>query len=246
MLRQLKLPPNERALIVSPVNRYRLCGPGRVWLRLRQEIAARIDVGPRGRPLVYEQVRTAENIPVKIKVQLLTRVDPALLTGELLPKVPALNGGGWDGVTLWQTEYVLRLLVAQQPWQRLNQEAVQQRLERQLKETLADRLVWVGLRVVNTALVSIELPDELQQAIVAAEQDLVQAKLYRQIFGGNLAQLLPLITQWELLNSIRKNRPNIWLNGPAPGGGGNGKAALSLVPGDEPSASRYQMGLPLQ
>lgn len=253
MLRQLKLPPNDRVLIVSPVNRYKIKGPGRVWLTPRQKVATRLYVGPWGHSLVYEQVRTTENIPLKIKVQLLVQVEPTLFNDDLLPKLPPLNSGGWDGVIRWQTEYVLRQLVAQQSWQRLNQENVQKRVERQLKEALADRLTFVGLRVVNTAFVHIDLPHDLQQSIVAAEQEFIEAtgrakllEVYRKIFGDNLAQVMPLIVQWELLNSIHQNQPNILLNAPALGNGGNGKAMLSLMPGDEPPASRYQLGLPLQ
>ncbi|GAB4433514.1 MAG: hypothetical protein Kow0031_15120 [Anaerolineae bacterium] len=246
MLKRLTLPPTERVLVVSPINRYKISGPGRVWLKPRQRVAAKIYVGPRGQSLVFERVRTAENIPVKIKVQLLAQVDPALCSNDMLPKLPGLNGGGWDNVISWQTEYVLRLLVAQQPWQRLSQETVQKRLERQLTETLADRLTMVGLRIINAAFVSIELPGDLQDSIVAAQQDLIRAELYREIFGNNLAQAMPQIAQWELLNAIRTNKPNIWLNGSAPGSEANGKAMLSLGSGDDPPASRYQMGLPLQ
>jgi hypothetical protein len=250
MLRKLKLPPNDRVLIVSPVNRYKISGPGRVWLTLRQKVATRLYVGPWGHSLVYEQVRTAENIPLKIKVQLLAQVDPTLFKDDLLPKLPALNSGGWDGVIRWQTEYVLRQMVAQQSWQRLNQENVQKRVERQLKEALADRLAFVGLRAVNAAFVSIELPQDLQQAIVEAEREFIEAtgrakllEVYRKIFGENLSQVMPLVVQWELLNSIHQNQANIWLNASPLG---NGKAALTLTAGDESPASRYQMGLPLQ
>lgn len=253
MLKQLKLPPNDRVLIVSPINRYKISGPGRIWLTLRQKVATRLYVGPWGHSLVYEQVRTAENIPLKIKVQLLVQIDPTLFSDDLLPKLPPLNDGGWAGVIRWQTEYVLRQIVAQQSWQRLNQENVQQRVERQLKEVLAGRLTFVGLRVVNAAFVSIDLPHDLQQAIVETEQEFIEAtgrakllEVYRKIFGDSLPQVMPLIVQWELLNSIHQNQPNIWLNAPALGNSSNGKAVLSLMPDDESTASRYQMGLPLQ
>jgi SPFH domain / Band 7 family len=247
MLRQLKLSPNERVLTVSPINRYKICGPGRVWLSLRQRVVAKIFVGPRGQSLLFEQVRTVEDVPLKIKAQVLVRVDPELFTADTLPKLPGLNDGGWEGVVRWQTEYVLRLIVAQQPWQRLNEETVQQRVERQLTQTLADRLVFVGLRVMSVALVNIELPADLQQTLVDAEQVSIEAsgrarvlEQYRQIFGENLARVMPYIVQWELLNTIHKNEPNILLN------------ASNLANSDMPLAfragngSRYQIELPLQ
>ena len=256
MLRQLKLSPNERVLAVSPVNRYKIYGPGRIWLSPRQRVAARLYVGPRGQTLIFDQVRTAEDMPLKIKVQVLVQADPELFTDQLLPKLAALNDKGWDSIIRWQTEYVLRLLIAQQPWQQLNQEAIQQRVERHLVQTLADRLVFVGLRVMNISLVQVELPADLQQSIVEAEQDYIEAagrarilEQYKQVFGDTLTQVMPLIVQWELLNSIHKNQPNILLSVPNLGNGDsddNDKQLLSLRPDAEPPASKYQIQLPLQ
>ncbi len=255
MLRQLKLSPYERVLTIKPINRYKISGPGRVWLSLRQRVVTRLSVGPRGQTLIFEQVRTVENMPLKIKAQVLVRADPELFTNDLLPKLPALNDGGWDGIIHWQTEYVLRLLIAQQSWQRLNEKVTQQRLERQLTQTLAGQLTFVGLCVMNISLINVELPTNLQQTIVEAEQDYIEAtgrakvlEQYKQIFGDNLTQAMPVIVQWELLNSVHKNQPNILLSAQnlGQGGNGNGKQLLSLRPGGEPPASKYQIQLPLQ
>ena len=152
MFRKVKLTPNERALTVSPINRYRVVGPGKVWLKPRQRHLITLYVGPKGQQINYENVRTAENILLKITVQMLYQADENQFTKDLLPKLQFLGDGGWENILLWQTEYVLRKLVANYTWQELGYKDVQERIERQLAQTLADRVKMVGLKVNGACL----------------------------------------------------------------------------------------------
>ena len=212
MIRWERLNPNERLIVESPVNRYKIAGPGWVTLTLRQKIVTRLYVGPRGHSFQFKEVRTAENIPVDVKVQVIYRVDPSLLADELLSRTAGLNDGGWHGSVQWQTEYVLRMLVAQYPWRELNREEVQKRLERHVTQTLADRLKRIGLDIFTVCLVKTELPDGLQKTLLQAEKDTIEAqgrasvlKSYFEIFGASLPTAMPYIVQWELMNTIHKN-----------------------------------------
>jgi hypothetical protein len=218
MMRWVKLNPLERLLVVRPVNRYRLAGPGWICLTLRQQGLAKIYIGPKGQSLKFTEVRTSDNIPLALTIQVIYRADPDLFTPDLLPKLPVLNETGWQGALQWQTEYVLRMLVAHYPWRELSREEIQQRLERQLTHTLADRLKGIGLTVIAGCLVKTELPVQLQQSLIQAEEDVVEAqgrvavlKRYLEIFGANLPQAMPYIMQWELLNTIHRNNPQILL-----------------------------------
>jgi len=246
MIHWIKLTPLESLLVVSPVNRYRLAGPGWVYLTLRQQALAKIHIGPKGQSLKLSEVRTSDNIPLNLTVQMIYRADPDLFTPDLLPKLPGLNEAGWQGALQWQTEYVLRMLVAHYPWRELSREEVQQRLERQLTQTLADRLKRIGLTVIAGCLVKTELPVQLQKSLIQAEEDIVEAqgraavlKSYLEIFGNNLPQVMPYIMQWELLNTIHKNNPQILLTPAAL----TDKAALL-----EPNSAQpvYQLHLPIQ
>lgn len=226
MIRWTKLNPNERALVESPVNRYKIAGPGRVVLTPRQRIIARLYVGPRANTLEFDQVRTAEEIALGVKVQVIYRVDPELFTDDLLSKLAGLNEGGWQGIIHWQTEYVLRMLVGQYPWRELSKEQTKKRLERQFTQTLAARLKIVGLNVIAVCLIKTTLPANLQTTLIRAEQDSIEAggralvlKNYLEIFGDNLPQAMPYIIQWELMNTIHKNNPQILMtatHSPAP------------------------------
>ena len=211
MLHITKANPNERLLIESPVNQYKLAGPGRVWLSPRQRVLARIYVGPKGQTFKFENVRTAEEVAVDIQVQVIYKADPELFSQDLLSRIPPLNEGGWQGALNWQAEYVLRMLVAHQPWRELGKEQAKTRLERQFTQTLADRLKMIGLNVFAVYMIKVELPLNLQKTLVQAERDTIEAqgraevlKQYFEIFGDNLAQAMPYIIQWEMMNTIHK------------------------------------------
>jgi hypothetical protein len=96
-------------------------------------------------------------------------------------------------------------------------------LERQLTQTLADYLKVIGLNITSVCLIKTELPDNLQRTIVQAERDGLEPrgrasvlKEYFDIFGNNLAQAMPYIVQWELLNALHKNgQPQVLLTSSA-------------------------------
>ena len=254
MFKKVKLTPNERALIVSPINRYKIAGPGRVRLKPRQRLLTTLYVGPKGQQLHFEDVRTAENIPLKITVQMLFQADLNLFTKDLLPKLQALSGGGWNNIVNWQTEYVLRKLIGNYTWQDLNQEEVQKRLERQLAQTLADRVKMVGLKINGACFVKIQLPTNLQHTLVKAEENQIETRVratilkdYFEIFGDNLAQAMPQIIQWELLNTLQKTNPQVLLSAaglttdrPLPA------SALAMQRQGDGTPKMYQIQLPLQ
>ncbi len=208
----MKLSPNERLLVESGINHFRVVGPGLVWLAPWQRARARLFIGPQGQSIRLNEVRTREDIPVNVTIQVLYRVNPDLFGEELLPKLPALNAGGWQGMLQWRTEAILRPLLAGYPWRGLNSEELQQRLEQQLGLTLADRLKKVGLDLLSVSLVKTELDPALQQTIIRAERDQIEARgralvlrEYLQTFGPNLPYAMPHIVQWELLNLLHKN-----------------------------------------
>ncbi len=208
----LTLNPDERSLVESRVNTYQLLGPGRIWLKPWQRELTRLYVGPQDQALQIEEVRSVENIPLTITARALYQVDPALFTEALLPRLPRLNDGVWPRIVKWRTEYVLRQLLANYLWTELGRETIHNRLERQVTQTLADQLSVVGLSLISVSLVKIELPATLQQTIIQAERDSLEPrgrvqvlKEYFEIFGSNLAQAMPYIVQWELLNTLHKN-----------------------------------------
>jgi hypothetical protein len=211
MLRWTKVNPNERLLLESPVNRYKVAGPGRVWLSPRQRILARVYVGPNAPTFRFENVRTAEEVAVDIQVKVIYKADPELFSHDLLSRIPLLNEGGWQGAVNWHAEYVLRMLAAHQPWRELDKEQVKIRLERQFTQTLADRLKMMGLNVLAVYLIKVELPVNLQKTLVQAERDFIEAqgrievlRQYFEIFGSDLARVLPYILQWEMMNLLHK------------------------------------------
>ncbi len=212
MLQLERLNPNQRLVVESPVNRFKLMGPGRVVLNFRQRILARVYIGPKAQSIHIKAVRTAEGILMDATVQVIYRVDPALLSPELLPRVAGLNEKGWHGALHWQAEYVLRMLMIQYSWRDLPHEDIQKRLERQFTQTLADRLKRLGLNVLGVCLVKTELPIGLQKSLVQAERDKIEAQSragilqnYFEIFGNTLSNAMPYIIQWELMNTVHKN-----------------------------------------
>lgn len=208
----IKLNPNERLLIESGVNRYKLVGPGLIWLKPWQKGLTTFSVAPQVQTLRFEAIHTLEEIPIDVKIQMLYRVDPNLFDDDLLSVIPGLNAGGWQSTLQWQTETTLRRLLAAYNWQKLRSQIIQRRLERHLTKTVADQLNSVGLNLISVHLIKIELPFKLQQVVVQTERDGIEArgrafvlKEYRDIFGPNLPQAMPHIMQWELLNMLRNN-----------------------------------------
>ena len=240
-MRPIKLTPDERVLTESPINRYAVLGPGRVWLKPRQRIIAHLHVGLRSESMVIEGVRTVEHIPLSIKIQLLYRPDPDLFSDELLIKLPRLHGGGWSGALRWHTEYITRLLVAPLSWEVINQESRQKRLERQLKLALSDRLSKIGVRIISLAVINIRLPGKLQRALVEVESRTKVLDKYRAIFGDDLIRAMPYIIQWELLGTLHKNHPHILLNAT---GQAYDEWPVALLPGSKHEAF-YQAQLPV-
>jgi len=181
-------------------------------------------------------------------VQILYKVDPDLLTTDLLSRISGLNDGGWHKILKWQTEYVLRLMAGQYAWRQLNREDVQKRLERHLTQTLTGRLKIVGLNIMSVCLVKTELPAGLQHTLIQAEKDTIEAearakvlKSYLEIFGPNLTKVMPYIIQWELMTAIhKKGDPKALLTF----GSISPKPVLSL--NDTVPNTIYQPQLPLQ
>lgn len=239
------LHPNERWVIESGINHYQLIGPGRVWLKPWQRVLTKLEIGPQGQSLQFNEVRTAENVPLKAVLQVLYQVDPDLFTPDLLLKLPRLNEVGWQYVLKWRTEHTLRSLLAGYAWSELSKAETQPKLERRLTQTLADALKVIGLKITAVYLVKIELPADLQRTLLQTEQDGLEPrgragvlKEYFDLFGHNLPQAMPYIVQWELLNMLRKNgNPNLILTA----------AGLSLGSEhtSEPLPSVFQMQLPL-
>ncbi len=207
----IKLNPNQRLLIESWINHYRVVGPGLIWLKPWQKALATLNIGPQGRSLRYEAVRTAEGIPIDIDLKILYRIDPDLFQNQLLPKVEWLNSGGWPNILEWRTESVLRQLVVSYGWRDLSHQPVRKRLERHLTQTLASVVKNIGLNVMTICLVKTELPIRLQKTMVQAEMDGIEARgrtavlrEYLDIFSQDLPQTMQQIVQWELLNMLHK------------------------------------------
>ncbi|MEW5956823.1 MAG: SPFH domain-containing protein [Chloroflexota bacterium] len=246
MLRLIKLAPTERLLIESGINHYHLVGPNLVWLLPWQRVRARLYLGPNIAAVDCHQARVIDDLPVNVAVKVIYRVNPDLFADDLLPRIPTLNDGGWRGIVQWRTEAIVRRLLARYRWRELKDQAIQEELEQQLNRGLNERLSAIGLEVMAITLVKTELDERLQQTIVRAEQDGIEAggrakvlKEYFEIFGSSLAQAMPYIIQWELLNTLhKKGNPQLLL----------AASNLSLgtaVPNGETPPSRYQLSLPV-
>jgi hypothetical protein len=212
MLGRIKVGLNERFLIEQGVNQLKVVGPGWVWLTPGQRHVVTFNVGPQGQSFIIEQVETVEKVPLQIDVQLLYRVDPDLFIDDLLPSLPGLNDGGWLHVLRWQTEYVVRRLIANYSWQDIGRENVQSRLERQLTWTLAERLRGVGVNLSGVCLIRAVLPISLEKTLLRTVQDRVdvQGRLavlqeYQKLLGPNLPQIMPYLVQWELLTMLHRS-----------------------------------------
>jgi hypothetical protein len=104
----------------------------------------------------------------------------------------------------------------------------------------------LGLAIIAGCLVNIQLPAQLQQTLIQAEEDTVEAqgratvlKNYFEIFGNNLPQVMPYIMQWELLNTVHKNNPQILLTQAA-------LADKAALPDPNLVQPVYQLRLPVQ
>ena len=214
MIKRMKVSRNKR-LLVRTGRRYQVMGPGIIWLNPRQHIMATLNVGPQEKSFTVTRVQTVEKVPLDVTVQVLYRIDPDLFSDDLLHRIPQLNEGDWQTKLRWQFEYVLRQLLADYGWRDLDRFEIKQRLERQLAQTLADRLKDIGISITGTYLIKAELPDNLQQTIIQAEQNEVEArgratvlKEYFELFGNDLSQAMPYVMQWEMLNTLHKNGGN--------------------------------------
>jgi hypothetical protein len=216
-----------------------------VWLRPWDTVLTRLNVGPQGCPLAVGEVRTQEDIPVGVEVQVLYQPTPALFMESLLPQLPFLNEGGWTSLITWRTNHLLRQLVADYAWRQVGKQNIRERLERHLTQLLAEVLAPVGLKVMAACLVHISLPESLQRGLIQAEREVIETwgralalQKYVEVFGDNLDQVMPHLVKWELVNALQHN----------------GKVQLvltdtALLP-DAPSPDKatptlYQLSLPL-
>jgi hypothetical protein len=236
---------NERFLVERGINQLKVVGPGWVWFTPGQRYLATLNVGPQGQSFVFEQVETVEKVPLEINVQLLFRVDPGLFTDDLLPSLQGLSEGGWLQVLRWQTEHVLRQMMADYSWQDIGRENVKSRLERQLAWTLAERVRGVGVNLTSVCLIKQALPVGLEKTLVRAVQDRVevQGRLavlqeYQKLLGPNLPQAMPYLVQWELLTMLHRSG-NLQLLSTAKFPTDSGDA------GDALSNSMFQITLPM-
>jgi hypothetical protein len=193
------LNPNERAVVRSFTN-YKLVGPGLVILYPWQECLDTIDISVDGQAIKVEEVRTAEYIPVTVELQILRKVDPSLLVGNL-HQVPALIEGGWQSILTWRAKSVVRKLVSHYSWRTLNRQSVQERLERHLCEVLSELVAGVGLRITECCVTNIQLPDHLLETRMRMEE----LKDYADVLRTDFVQLMPHLTKLQLINTMDKH-----------------------------------------
>lgn len=245
MLKRMKVSRNKRVL-VRVGRHYQVMGPGKIWLNPRQRVVTTINVEPQERSFTMPKVQTLEKVPLDMTVQVLYRIDPDLFSDDLLHHLQRLNEGGWQMKLRWHFEYVVRQLLADYGWRELDRFEIKQRLERQLTQTLADRLKDIGLNITGIYLIKAELPDDLQRTIIQAEQHEVEArgratvlKEYFELFGTELSQAMPYVMQWELLNTLHKNggSPQLLMTASSP-------SLETTLPGSGASPL-FRMDLPL-
>lgn len=212
MIASVKLGLDERLVIESGVNHYKVVGPGRIWLRAGQRSITQLYVGPRTQSFTFSQIYTAEKVPLEVSLQIRYQIAPDLFKPDLLPALVKLNEGGWKDTLQWQTQYLVQQMVADHTWQDLGRQAVQHRLEGQLSHSLAEDLKGIALSISNIYLTKLVLPVSLQRTITQAAQDEVEArgralvlKEYLNIFGHSLPEAMPHIIQWELLTMLHKS-----------------------------------------
>lgn len=240
-----KLSPDKRLLVETGINRYKLVGPGLVWLRPWYKILTELYVGPQSHSCRLDEVQTNELVPVDVTIKLLYRISPANFHQALLPRIPGLNETGWINILKWRVEHIIRQLFRGISWRNLSKSRLYQRLDRQLALTLADDVREVGLTILSATILKIELPANLQRTLIETERDSVEPhgralalKKYFAVFGDDLSTVMPSVIQWELLNTMRKTNNSKFL-----------VSDLSLwskqTRDDEPAPSLYQMQLPL-
>lgn len=230
----IKLKPYERVVIESGVNHYKVVGPGLIWRKPWQKTLTTFSVAPQIQALHIKAVRSVEDIPIDFSLQVLYRVDTTLFTTDLLPNVPGLNESGWQSVLQWRTEAVLRSLLTAYSWCDLKKQAVQQQLQRHLTRVVGDLVQVVGLAIMEIYLLKMEFPVELQESLIQAGRDGVEAKgraivlkEYLDIFGANLPEAMPHVLRWELMNLLNKKghlqlllaTSNLFKNGISPNEG---------------------------
>ncbi len=246
MTKLMKLAPNERLLIESGINHYKVVGPGLIWLKPWQRSRAKLYIGPTAMTVECNQARAAGDILVNGTIKVIYRINPELFSEALLPRIPGLNDGGWRNIVQWRTEAVVYRLVARYRWRELKQPYLQEQLEEQIGEALGERLKGLGLDVLGITLIKTALNDKLQRTIIRAEQDKIEArgraavlKQYFEIFGDSLSGAMPHIIQWELLNTLHKNGNSHLLLG------ASNLSLGSSLPNVEPAPSLFQMRLPV-
>jgi len=240
-----KLSQDERLLVETGINRYKLLGPGLVWLQPWHKILTRLYVGPQSHSLRIDEVQTTELVPVDVTVKLLYQVSPANFHPALLPRMPSLDETGWSSILKWRTEHIIRHLFKDVGWRKLAKSTVFKRLDRQLALTLADDVAGIGLTILSVNILDIKLPANLQRTIIEAERDRIEPhgralvwKEYFETFGDDLATAMPYIIQWELLNTMRKTNNSKFLVSDFSFWQKQGR-------GVEPVPPLYQMQLPL-
>lgn len=207
----VKLHSYERMVIESGVNHYKVVGPGLIWPKPWQKTLTTFSIAPQIQALQIKAVTSKEDIPIDFSLQVLYRVDPTLLTQDLLPNVPGLNKRGWQTVVQWRTELVLRSLLTAYSWGDLKNQTAQQRLQRHLTRVVGDLVQAVGLVIMEIYLFKLELPVELQQSFIRVGRNRVEArgramvlKEYLDVFGTNLPAAMPHVLRWELMNLLHK------------------------------------------
>ncbi len=209
----IKLSSNERLLIESGINRYRVIGPGVVALMPWQRKRARFNVGPSVASVFCQKALTLEGVPVNVSAKVIYRIVPEFFSDTLLPRVPKLSEGGWQSVVEWRSKALLRRSLANCDWRDLKNTKIQEELEQRLNDILTKRLKGLGLEILAITILKMELDSDLQKTVTQAEQNVVEAggrarvlKTYFEIFGDDLERAMPLIKEWELLGLLHKNK----------------------------------------
>lgn len=83
-----RLNQDYRILVEVGVNRYKLFGPGLVWLMPWQKILAEIHIAPQVQLLQVNEVQTTELVPVNVSLQVLYRITPENFSDDLARAMP--------------------------------------------------------------------------------------------------------------------------------------------------------------
>lgn len=191
-------------------------GPKKVRLMYWQKQQCEFSIAPKGASILAEDVMTSENIPLVISLFVLYKVDPALWESKTpIWRLPKWNEGGWEGAVKRHAEKILRMSVTARSWRELNQKTVQEEIEAEIKEALNERMKSMVVSIVAVSIIKFELPPDMQESLVRAEQDVIESvgrvdamDEYLKIFTGNAQayRLIPYIIKWDLLNLLHKHR----------------------------------------